>query len=421
MAGWVERLASPYGDPEAALMVEPDDDHSRLRDADVVADLLSCLRPLDRILWQARTNGVSQEALAEAFGFQQASVSARETKLKAWVVHVLPLRKRLRKLPEPLWLTDIEWDIYQRVVWHHQSTSFAARELGLRQSTVYQRWLGARARFARQGTPDQAALMVDIANDMWGWCAPITMQIGADSPVVVRKKPVMPEIDHAALVIYELDLHAALDALEPRSDPKPKMVKKSKPKPKPKPRYGKGNLNKPGLHLADRHKDIRALYHRYFSGGAIRAGLDPDDVLQEVYAGFLIRQEGTSGFNPKRSTWSTYSYMVIQSVVRNVVRKAKVRRRRDQQYEQVSTTDMHYEDDRSIHVLVAEPGYDPAHYEELIEQMKDVAWEQAGDEGMAYVEHKLDGGSIGKADLTTHQKVLVRKAIRSRMVAIQAQ
>ena len=50
---------------------------------------------------------------------------------------------------------------------------------------------------------------------------------------------------------------------------------------------------------------------------------DPDDVLQEVYKGILIRNKGKCPFDEKKSAFSTYVVMVSRCVTINYINKAK--------------------------------------------------------------------------------------------------
>jgi len=75
----------------------------------------------------------------------------------------------------------------------------------------------------------------------------------------------------------------------------------------------------PGIDLADPHQ--RGIINRQFWGSfaqRLRArGLDPEDCLQEVYRGVLTRNRGARPYDPRASSLSTYSYIVIRSVFLN--------------------------------------------------------------------------------------------------------
>jgi len=51
------------------------------------------------------------------------------------------------------------------------------------------------------------------------------------------------------------------------------------------------------------------------------AGYDPEDVLQEVFRGLLARNQGTCPFDPRKSSFGHYVYMVCSCVLSNYHRK----------------------------------------------------------------------------------------------------
>lgn len=71
--------------------------------------------------------------------------------------------------------------------------------------------------------------------------------------------------------------------------------------------------------------EVRKLLWRGFAGKMLSQGYDPEDVLQEVYRGLLVRNNGTCPWDARKSTFGHYVYLVIGCVLTNYHRK-QVRR-----------------------------------------------------------------------------------------------
>lgn len=71
--------------------------------------------------------------------------------------------------------------------------------------------------------------------------------------------------------------------------------------------------------------EVRKLLWRGFAGKMLSQGYDPDDVLQEVYRGLLVRNEGKCPWDGRKSTFGHYVHMVAGCVLTNYHRK-QVRR-----------------------------------------------------------------------------------------------
>jgi len=82
--------------------------------------------------------------------------------------------------------------------------------------------------------------------------------------------------------------------------------------PKPKP---------PGIDLKGRGHEVRKLFFAGFARRVLRYGYDPDEVLQEVYAGLLVRNNGKCPFDPRKSSFGHYVHMVCECIVSNYHRK----------------------------------------------------------------------------------------------------
>lgn len=59
---------------------------------------------------------------------------------------------------------------------------------------------------------------------------------------------------------------------------------------------------------------------------AVGLGLDVDDLMQAVFVGLLTKQQGASAFNPERSSWSHYVWLVASSLISHEIDKTTNRR-----------------------------------------------------------------------------------------------
>ena len=74
-----------------------------------------------------------------------------------------------------------------------------------------------------------------------------------------------------------------------------------------------------------RADEVRKLLWRGFAGKMLSQGYDPEDVLQEVYRGLLVRNNGRCPWDRRKSTFGHYVHMVAGCVLTNYHRK-QVRR-----------------------------------------------------------------------------------------------
>lgn len=77
----------------------------------------------------------------------------------------------------------------------------------------------------------------------------------------------------------------------------------------------------PGINLEKRGHEVRKLLYAGFGFRMARAGYDPEEVLQEVYRGILVRNQGKCPFDEKKSSFGHYVHMVISCVLSNYHRK----------------------------------------------------------------------------------------------------
>lgn len=86
-----------------------------------------------------------------------------------------------------------------------------------------------------------------------------------------------------------------------------------------------------GIDLVNRGHEVRKLFYAGFMGRVARYGYDPEEVLQEVYAGLLVRNRGKCPFDPKKSSFGHYVHMVCECIISNYHRKHN-RRAQAEQY-----------------------------------------------------------------------------------------
>ena len=90
-----------------------------------------------------------------------------------------------------------------------------------------------------------------------------------------------------------------------------------------------------GIDLVNRSHEVAKLFYAGFARKVFRSGYDPEDVLQDVYRGLLARNKGTCPWDPEKSSFGHYVYMVIGCILANYHR----REQRRFAYEQVGVYD----------------------------------------------------------------------------------
>lgn len=76
-----------------------------------------------------------------------------------------------------------------------------------------------------------------------------------------------------------------------------------------------------GIDLAKRAHEVRKLLFAGFGRRMYLSGYDPEDVLQEVYKGLLVRNAGKCPWDPRKSSFGHYVHMVCSCVLSNYHRK----------------------------------------------------------------------------------------------------
>lgn len=91
-----------------------------------------------------------------------------------------------------------------------------------------------------------------------------------------------------------------------------------------------------GIDLAKRGHEVRKLLYAGFGFRMARAGYDPEEVLQEVYRGILVRNQGKCPFDGQKSSFGHYVHMVISCVLSNYHRKMSKHRSVEGSWEDLS-------------------------------------------------------------------------------------
>lgn len=85
-----------------------------------------------------------------------------------------------------------------------------------------------------------------------------------------------------------------------------------------------------GIDLVNRSDEVAKLLYACFGRRISSAGYEGEDVLQEVYRGLLARNKGKCPWDPAKSSFGHYVYMVCSCVLSNYHRKQKRRRQFEQ-------------------------------------------------------------------------------------------
>jgi DNA-directed RNA polymerase specialized sigma24 family protein len=84
-----------------------------------------------------------------------------------------------------------------------------------------------------------------------------------------------------------------------------------------------------GIDIEKRGHEVAKLFYAGFGSQVIKAGFDPEDVLQEVFRGLIARNRGTCPFDPDKASFGHYVHMVCNCIVMNIHRKEGKRRGRE--------------------------------------------------------------------------------------------
>ena len=111
-----------------------------------------------------------------------------------------------------------------------------------------------------------------------------------------------------------------------------------------------------GIDLVARGREVAKLLFAGFSGMIRAGGYDPDDVLQEVYQGILVRNAGSCPFNPAKASFGHYVHMVCRCVLANYHRRHQRHAVEQLGLPGYGEDTLDVGDDRAIHPVV--PSFD---------------------------------------------------------------
>ena len=78
-----------------------------------------------------------------------------------------------------------------------------------------------------------------------------------------------------------------------------------------------------GIDLTKRGREVAKLLYSGFNGKMKAAGYEPNDVLQEVYKGILVRNKGKCPFDARKASFGHYVHMVCHCVLSNYHRRSQ--------------------------------------------------------------------------------------------------
>lgn len=76
-----------------------------------------------------------------------------------------------------------------------------------------------------------------------------------------------------------------------------------------------------GIDVDLHREDIKKLFYKRQGQKLLKSGVDPEELLQEVFKGILIRNKGACPFDPEKSAMSTYIVMVVDCISMNYMEK----------------------------------------------------------------------------------------------------
>ena len=112
-----------------------------------------------------------------------------------------------------------------------------------------------------------------------------------------------------------------------------------------------------GVDLSKYKEDIKLIFYKRQAHRMIKEGLDPEEVLQEVYKGVLIRNRGKCPYDPRKSAISTYIVLVMDCIIMNIVnkhRKDKERFEFGSEQDVASSYDSSFEKDYTDNLMFVE-------------------------------------------------------------------
>lgn len=85
-----------------------------------------------------------------------------------------------------------------------------------------------------------------------------------------------------------------------------------------------------GIDLEVRGHEVRKILFAGFGSRIARMGIDPEDVLQDVFRGLLARNRGRCPFDARKSSFGHYVHLVSECILNNMHRKHTRQRQHEQ-------------------------------------------------------------------------------------------
>jgi len=125
---------------------------------------------------------------------------------------------------------------------------------------------------------------------------------------------------------------------------------------------------KVGIDLDQRGHEVAKLLFSGFKNWIFGSGYDPQDVLQEVYKGILIRNLGKCPFDVRKASFGHYVHRVCQCVLSNYHRKES-RRYRSEMIGMKTIKDGVWKDTDAAEALAEKPTKDPRLQTTLVDDL----------------------------------------------------
>jgi hypothetical protein len=158
-----------------------------------------------------------------------------------------------------------------------------------------------------------------------------------------------------------------------------------------------------GIDLDRRGHEVRKLFYAGYGRRVVKYGYDPEDVLQDVFMGILVRNNGKCPFDPSKSSFGHYVHMVCGCIVSNY-RRRYYRLERNEQFGVPSLESGEYLDVREADLAVcAADQYDIVEmgsiHNTLAAIIETNAFRYGADSGVALVCYNLMSHGLRKSEI----------------------
>jgi len=123
-----------------------------------------------------------------------------------------------------------------------------------------------------------------------------------------------------------------------------------------------------GINLDERGHEVAKLLFSGFKNWIFGSGYDPQDVLQEVYKGILIRNRGTCPFDVRKASFGHYVHQVCRCILSNYHRKES-RRFKAEMVGMKTMKDGSWKEVDAAEALIEKPTKDPRKKSTLVDDI----------------------------------------------------